>query len=167
LGIITKPDFLEASLENETSWLELAQNKDIFFELGWYMLLNCRPNEAHLSFQQRNENERQFFNSGRYRNLPKQTLGIDTLTMQLSELLYSHLKRELPELKNELDNMSSAVNKELHVLGQDRSTMQEQRMFLLKLLLEGESLTKAAVCGVFEDPFFQIGDVEDDGHRNA
>lgn len=40
LGIITKPDFLEAGTENENSWIELAENKDIFFELGWHMLKN-------------------------------------------------------------------------------------------------------------------------------
>lgn len=40
LGIIAKPDFLEAGSENEASWMELAKNKDIFLELGWHMLKN-------------------------------------------------------------------------------------------------------------------------------
>lgn len=34
LGIITKPDFLRTNTENERSWLDLAQNKDVFFKLG-------------------------------------------------------------------------------------------------------------------------------------
>ena len=40
LGVITKPDFLDPGSENEKSWLELAQNKDIYFGLGWHMLRN-------------------------------------------------------------------------------------------------------------------------------
>lgn len=40
LGIITKPDFLEPDSENESAWIELAANKDIFFDLGWHMLKN-------------------------------------------------------------------------------------------------------------------------------
>lgn len=40
LGIITKPDFLAPGSENESSWIELASNRDIYFELGWHMLKN-------------------------------------------------------------------------------------------------------------------------------
>jgi hypothetical protein len=29
LGIITKPDFLRPNTENESTWLDLARNKDI------------------------------------------------------------------------------------------------------------------------------------------
>ena len=34
LGIITKPDFLIEGSENQQNWIDLASNKDIFFELG-------------------------------------------------------------------------------------------------------------------------------------
>lgn len=40
LGIVTKTDFLEAGSENERTWIELAQNKDVMFGLGWHMLRN-------------------------------------------------------------------------------------------------------------------------------
>ena len=40
LGIITKPDYLRSNSANEASWISLAQNKDIFFHLGWHMLKN-------------------------------------------------------------------------------------------------------------------------------
>lgn len=39
LGIITKPDYLK-SRSSETLWIELAQNKNIYFELGWHMPKN-------------------------------------------------------------------------------------------------------------------------------
>ena len=39
LGIITKPDYLKTAA-SESLWVNLAQNKNIYFELGWHMLKN-------------------------------------------------------------------------------------------------------------------------------
>ena len=40
LGVITKPDTLVPGSENEKNWIDLAQNKDVYFGLGWHMLRN-------------------------------------------------------------------------------------------------------------------------------
>lgn len=40
MGIITKVDTIEPDGESERSWIDLAQNKDVFFQLGWHMLRN-------------------------------------------------------------------------------------------------------------------------------
>lgn len=50
LGIVTKPDYLKPASANESTWINLAQNKDIYFELGWHMLKNrcvVKPNSIH------------------------------------------------------------------------------------------------------------------------
>ena len=39
LGIITKPDYLKTRA-SESLWINLAQNKNVYFELGWHMLKN-------------------------------------------------------------------------------------------------------------------------------
>ncbi|KAK1043646.1 hypothetical protein LTR74_018407 [Friedmanniomyces endolithicus] len=54
IGIITKPDFLEPDSVNEASWIEPAENKDIFFELGWHILKNRSDKEASKSSAERN-----------------------------------------------------------------------------------------------------------------
>jgi hypothetical protein len=38
LGVVTKPDTLTEGSANQRAWLDLAQNRDIFFELGWHMV---------------------------------------------------------------------------------------------------------------------------------
>ena len=53
LGIITKPDFLSPDSDNEASWLDLAQNKDIFFELGWHILKNRSDKDINTTFAER------------------------------------------------------------------------------------------------------------------
>ena len=40
LGVITKPDTLPVGSESELSFINLAQNMDIKFRLGWHVLKN-------------------------------------------------------------------------------------------------------------------------------
>ena len=160
IGIITKPDFLEPGSENEASWLELAENKDIFFELGWHMLKNRSDKESDKSFEERNAAEKSFFSQGSYRDLSQDILGIDTLRTRLSQLLYKHLKTELPALQKELNDKHRDVCRELEQLGEKRSTPQEQRRSLMGISTTYQDIVKAAVNGQYEHEFF--GDLDPD-----
>ncbi|KAI6789104.1 hypothetical protein KC361_g8699 [Hortaea werneckii] len=160
IGIITKPDFLEPGSENEASWLELAENKDIFFELGWHMLKNRSDKESDKSFEERNAAEKSFFSQGSYRDLSQDILGIGALRTRLSQLLYKHLKTELPALQKELNDKHRDVCRELEQLGEKRSTPQEQRRFLMGISTTYQNIVKAAVNGQYEHDFF--GDPDPD-----
>ncbi|KAK0283836.1 hypothetical protein LTS00_011498 [Friedmanniomyces endolithicus] len=154
VGIITKPDFLEPGSENEASWIELAENKDIFFELGWHMLKNRSDKEASKSFAERNATEAAFFGSGRYRDLPPEMLGIESLRGRLCQMLYKHLKAELPSLQKELNEKHCEVIKDLEKLGEKRTTVREQRHFLMEASQDYQDVVKAAVNGQYEHDFF-------------
>ncbi|KAI6871030.1 hypothetical protein KC343_g5239 [Hortaea werneckii] len=160
LGVITKPDFLEEGSENEASWVELAENKDIFFELGWHMLKNRSYKESDRSFEERNAAEKAFFSQGRYRDLSQDILGVDTLRTRLSHLLYTHLKRELPTLLDELNQEHSRVCRELEELGERRSTPQEQRRFLIGISTTYQDIVKAAVNGQYDHVLFGPPDLK-------
>ncbi|KAK4924109.1 hypothetical protein LTR49_008849 [Elasticomyces elasticus] len=168
IGIITKPDFLKAGSENESSWIELAENKDIIFELGWHILKNRSDEEASKTFVERNSAEAAFFAQGRYRNLPSSMLGIESLRGRLSDMLYKHLKAELPSLRKELNEKLQEVTKELDKLGEKRATTHEQRRFLTTVSHEYQQVVEAAVDGRYESDFF--GDLYPEGsvyHENA
>lgn len=160
IGIITKPDFLESGSDNEASWIELAENKDIFFELGWHVLKNRSDKEINKSFADRNAAEAAFFAQGSYRDLPSAMLGIESLRGRLSQLLYKHLKTELPALQKELNDKHREVCVELEKLGQKRSTTQEQRRFLMSISATYQDVIKAAVNGQYEHNFFGSLDPE-------
>ena len=81
------------------------------------------------SFVARNASEAAFFNRGVYRSLP-QTKGIASLRVRLSQLLYKHLKRELPNLQTELNPKHAKTVKDLMQLGEKRPTVAEQKRFL-------------------------------------
>ncbi|KAH7075752.1 P-loop containing nucleoside triphosphate hydrolase protein [Paraphoma chrysanthemicola] len=160
LGIITKPDTLTEGTANQRSWLDLAQNRDIYFELGWHMVKNRTDVEADKSFSQRNTAERQFFSKGAYLDLPSHCKGIETLRSRLSALLHNHLKTELPHLKAELMEKLANTSRELKQLGVKRNTPQEQRMFLTDIGTKINELLKAGVRGQYDVSFFGTVDMK-------
>ncbi|OJD26516.1 hypothetical protein ACJ73_02097 [Blastomyces percursus] len=132
-GVITKPDYLRPGSDNERVLLDLSQNRDIYFEHGWHMLKNREDSEHHLSFMERNLRERAFFNNGSYKALPQRMKGIDSLRERLSQLLFHHLKRELPILKGELDSMARTARMQLQLIGKSRATLADQRVYPAEL----------------------------------
>jgi hypothetical protein len=154
LGIITKPDYLKDGSAYQQSWLDLAQNRDIVFELGWHMVKNRSEEEVHKNFVQRNQAERQFFSRGKYDELPNECKGIETLRTRLSALLHNHLKTELPHLKTELSEKLQATTKDLEHLGVKRSTVLEQRMFLTDIGQKINEILNSAIRGQYEYAFF-------------
>ncbi|KAF2209027.1 hypothetical protein CERZMDRAFT_114173 [Cercospora zeae-maydis SCOH1-5] len=154
LGIITKPDYLRKGSKNEQSWIDLAQNNDIYFELGWHMLKNRAEEEIDSSFETRNNSERAFFSEGQYRTLPASDKGIEALRVKLSKLLFRHLKKELPNLQAELNSKYSQNLAALDALGEKRSTVAEQKRFLMNIATSYQGIVASAVDGHYEHTFF-------------
>ena len=160
LGIITKPDYLREGSDNELSWIDLAQNKDIFLERGWHMLKNRGDDQMDYSFAQRNEAENLFFSKGRYVDIPREYVGIDSLRERLSKVLLDHLIKELPSLKEEMSTKLQGTIDEIDKLGERRTTISEQRTMLMKVSMQIHDILKSAVKGYYENTFFGPIDME-------
>lgn len=154
LGIITKPDFLREGTDNELSWIEIAQNKDVYLERGWHMLKNRGDNEMDFTFAERNEAEKLFFSKGRYVDLSRECVGIESLRERLSKLLLNHLIKELPTLRREMYTKLEDTSEEIAKLGEKRTTIGEQRMMLMKVSMKINDILKSAVQGYYESSFF-------------
>ncbi|OJD11924.1 hypothetical protein ACJ73_09434, partial [Blastomyces percursus] len=153
-GIITKPDYLRPGSDNERAWLDLAQNRDIFFELGWHLLKNRADDEHQLLFAECNLSEHRFLNSGSCKSLPQHIKGIDSLRERLSQLLFQHLKRELPILKDELDGMARTTRMELLSIGASCATLTEQRVYLAEFFSSAYDIVAMSMTGNYEGSFF-------------
>ncbi|KAF2748951.1 GTP-binding protein [Sporormia fimetaria CBS 119925] len=154
LGIITKPDILVEGTKNQQNWLDIAQNRDVYFELGWHIVKNRSELEGDKSFSQRNAAERQFFSRGKYADLSAKNKGIESLRNRLSTVLQNHLKTELPKLRTELLDKMNETNTKLQTLGIKRSTVLEQRMFLTDIGQRINEILKAAIKGQYEYAWF-------------
>jgi hypothetical protein len=80
--------------------------------------------------------------------------GIDPLRERLSNLLFDHLKKELPALKAELDEMTRRTYIELETLGRSRSTLADQRIYLAELFTSAWDILNMGVNGNYENAFF-------------
>jgi GTPase SAR1 family protein len=155
LGIITKPDRLEHGSPSEKAFLELARNKDIFLKLGWHVLKNRKFEESNFSFQERNASEAAFFQKSIFKELPRDSTGIGALRIRLSLLLFEHIKQELPNLRNDLEQAFAETSGQLSIMGARRTTARECREFLTKFSLDYYEICKAAVDGNYQGDYFR------------
>jgi GTPase SAR1 family protein len=159
LGIITKPDRLYPGSGSERAFLELAQNEDVFFKLGWHVLKNRSPNEQNSSLKQRWTSETGFFSTSNFKDLPKENIGIDSLRARLSLLLFEHVKQELPKLRQDLEDALMESQKSLELMGQARSTPSDCKAYLAQLSLDHYEICKSGVNGHYEGDYFRnMGD---------
>ncbi|KAK6544045.1 hypothetical protein TWF694_000758 [Orbilia ellipsospora] len=166
LGIITKPDMLRSGSDNERAWLDLASNKDIYLELGWHIVKNREDGDNISSFEQRNASERTFFYKEPYRKLSREMVGVLSLRTRLSRLLKEHLKRELPGLSQELRQMLENTVEDLEKLGEGRSSLQEQTVYLTKTAMDVQAIAEAAIQGRYDHPFFNLVNADIPADKN-
>ncbi|KAK4945475.1 hypothetical protein LTR10_015371 [Elasticomyces elasticus] len=154
LGIITKPDTLFQGSDSESSFIDLAQNKDVAFRLGWHVVRNRDYNAQSSSSEERDQVERQFFQTGVWAHLPRNSVGLSALKDRLSRLLQDQILNELPKLLEDVERGLRDCKKCLDQLGTPRTTLAEQRLYLHGVSERFTHLAKAAVEGNYTEIFF-------------
>ena len=154
LGLITKPDTLPPGSDSEADFLNLANNDNIQFRLGWHIVKNRDYPSRHSSAEERDQSEEKFFSEGVWRDLPRDMVGIGSLNVRLSGILLDQIKRYLPILMEDIQSSIEECKTNLAKLGDGRSTLEEQRQFLLKLSQSFQALCRAAIDGSYDDKFF-------------
>lgn len=164
LGLITKPDALDAGSDSEAAYVKLAENKDVAFRLGWHILKNRDYKMRDATSTERDEAEERFFESGIWATMNPRQLGVKSLKPRLSNVLKDQILLQLPSLLNDLESEISACKTQLQRLGSPRTTAGERRRYLLQVSREFSLLMKAAVDGEYNHPFFGMSK-SDDGYR--
>ena len=154
LGLITKPDTLDEGSDSERFYLELAQNKDVKFRLGWHVLRNRDYSSRNTSAEERDKVEAVFFNTGIWRSLSPNQVGVHTLKPRLSKILKDHIVAQLPDVLTQIKSGIQGCTETLNTLGASRATAQEQRRYLLQVSQSFSTLVRAAIDGQYSDPFF-------------
>ncbi|KAI8945591.1 interferon-induced GTP-binding protein Mx [Xylaria longipes] len=139
LGVVTKVDDVPVRSGREAQFLKLAKNEVVFLKLGWHVVKNRKFQERDFTIQERNVSEAQFFAGSIFGTLSKENIGIDTLRLRLSDLLFEHIQSQLPYLSGELEDALRSAKTELALLGDSRSTPVE-----------------ASVQGHYENQYFKL-----------
>lgn len=88
---------------------------------------------------------KEFFNQGVWRDLPRGIVGINTSRERLSKVLLEQIKTELPSLINDISASLEECHARLSEMGESRVTIDQQRLFLLQISQDFQSLSRAAV----------------------
>ena len=165
LGVITKPDLLKSGSGSEATVMSLASNEDVNFKLGWHVLKNMDTDDKSTTLEVRDAEEAKFLSQEPWSRLPKERRGIDGLRKCLSKVLLAQIRRELPNLMNEIHSQISTCRDQLEQLGEPRTTVNQQKSFLVHLSMSYQNLVKAAVGGTYDNPFFDDTESEDENQH--
>lgn len=167
MGVITKPDTLHAGSDSETFFLNLAQNRDVYFRLGWHILRNKDFPERHFSSRQRDEVERNFFAGSSWSTISRDQLGVAELKPRLSNVLKDQIMKQLPELLKDVEYGLKDCESRLKHLGSSRGSLTEQRRYLIRVSHDFSRLMDLAVQGTYSDQFFGILPVREESNESA
>jgi hypothetical protein len=156
MGLITKPDKLDAGSDMEKAYFDLAQNKDVKFRLGWHVLKNRDYNMRSASLAERDTAEEAFFSTGLWKALGSRITGIKSLKPRLSDILKYQIILQLPNLLKDVEVGIADCQHKLDQLGSPRATTYEQRRYLVKISSECQSLMNTSVNGVYQAAFFGV-----------
>ncbi|KAK8147552.1 hypothetical protein G3M48_001451 [Beauveria asiatica] len=164
LGLITKPDTLDAGSDSEAAYVKLALNDDVAFRLGWHVLKNRDYQMRDASSAERDEAEEAFFRTGVWTKINPAQLGVKALKPRLSAVLKDQILRQLPALIQDMELEITSTKVQLQHFGSPRTNSTEQRRYLLQVSREFTFLMQAAVDGVYNDYFFGSAKTAD-GYR--
>ncbi|KYG40913.1 hypothetical protein M433DRAFT_159716 [Acidomyces richmondensis BFW] len=161
IGVITKPDLLNAGTENRIA--ALAKNQDTTrLKLGFFLLKNPSPSDlaggyCHL---EREQHEKQYFAASPWKELELDVdrTGIVPLRTYLQRLLDQHIERELPKVRKEINQLIKRTEVDLADLGDARPTPAHLRIYLSRIAMHFHRLTTAALHGDYhgvDAAFFQ------------
>ncbi|KAJ0167239.1 Interferon-induced GTP-binding protein Mx2 [Colletotrichum tanaceti] len=163
LGLVTKPDTLDAGSDSEAAYLRLVQNADVKFRLGWHVLKNRSFQMRDASAEDRDRAEETFFGSGIWTSISPRSLGIKSLKPRLSNVLKNQILLQLPSLLADIERNLEDCRQRLKHIGPSRRTVKEQRQYLLRTSQEFSTLMKAAADGNYGHAFFGSA-LDDDGY---
>ena len=154
LGLITKPDMIHEGSEGERAYLQLAQNKDVHFRLGWHVLRNRDFHTRNATNAERDAAEKAFFSKGVWVSLNRDQVGVDALRTRLSVVLHNQILTHLPLVLGDIQSGITECRATLDKLGAARNSTDEQKRYLLHTSQGFSALVRASISGDYSNRSF-------------
>ncbi|KAI8165217.1 dynamin family protein [Colletotrichum sp. SAR 10_70] len=154
LGVLTKPDLVSEKATREAV-LELVKGKRRDIQLGYYVVKNRGADDKSSNKEERDRQEKLFFEQDPWVQLDKMRLGIPALRSRLRELLMERTKSEFPKVRNEINDRLAESKAQLKALGPARCDADMQRAYLGEIITRFGSLKNLALSAYYTgDPVF-------------
>jgi hypothetical protein len=147
VGVITKPDQviniseIFGILEGR---LDLTGGR-----IRWHVVKNQGNNERQQTLEQRDANEEQFFLESSWKEVPENQRRIKALRKTLKEMLWTHIRRELPGLVTEVQERIAFVKAGCAAAERSRATDEARREYLCEIARRFEGLVREACKGTY------------------
>ncbi|KAL8941287.1 MAG: hypothetical protein Q9216_002348 [Gyalolechia sp. 2 TL-2023] len=145
LGVLTKPDLVDKGAEQ--SVIDLVEGKRDKLGLGWSIVRN--PGQQQIKEEacaDRHWSEEIFFTTQEpWSKLDKERVGVAALQVRLKEILSEMVRREFPNVKQDINKRLKECKSSLARLGPCRENKEQQQKYLLDLAARFQRLTSWAL----------------------
>ncbi|KAI1650814.1 P-loop containing nucleoside triphosphate hydrolase protein [Daldinia loculata] len=145
MAVLTKPDLaIESTMQQIAIDHVTGRRGDLL--LGYYIVKNRGPDDAHKTLRQGQADEKRFFSQAPWSSLRNtERAGVEALKKRVRELLVELIKKEFPKLKADVAKELSALRSELNKMGQSRGHQHTQRAYLNKISEAFQALVRDAL----------------------
>lgn len=155
LGVITGPDKITPLSTREQLFMNLARNEEKFrLALDWHVLRNLSQKERQDGCD-RGEIEQEFFRTSSWSAMLPHKRGILALRHRLASLLKEHITKELPDIDSKVQTTIEQCETELRGLGDERSSKEQQQIYLIHIGEQLKGLIEKALVGEYHDAYFE------------
>ncbi|CAI7625749.1 unnamed protein product [Penicillium palitans] len=145
LGVFTKPDLVDKGAEDKI--IDLTEGKSHSLVLGWIVVRNAGQQQLLDQSSDRDLVEAKFFRENHpWSNLPTEKVGIVALKIRLQDVQTTQIRREFPKMRTDVGRKLKAMKHDLSSLGNERSTPEQQRSFLLDVITRFQDIVSQAMA---------------------
>ncbi|KAF9304441.1 hypothetical protein BGZ74_001523 [Mortierella antarctica] len=166
--IVTKPDMIDKGTLPEL--IDMILNNRKKMRLGYLVMRNTGYADMDLSWEEARQAEDEFFTRDqKWQEVPKTNKGRVGVKAFLGDLLYAHIKKELPLLKREVISKTDELRRELNGMGVQIANSHEARSKFAELMMQLQSSLCGTLVGTYSqeyiDQFKDEADGVDDGQQ--
>ncbi|KAK2789402.1 hypothetical protein FQN52_006266 [Onygenales sp. PD_12] len=157
IGVFTKPDLVDKGAERRA--IDLLEGKESGWKMGWSIVRNLGQKDLEDGSIDRDYSEVNFFRSNSpWNTLDEDKVGVNSLRVRLQEILTTHIRREFPKVKSEINKQLANKKKTLKSLGPERDTSVSQAKYLMDIIIRFQHLASRALSSDYggDDLFDQM-----------
>jgi hypothetical protein len=135
--------------------MSFVQGEKNPLKLGYYVLRNRGKLQESSSSEERDTAENEFFAQEPWSSLDRDHVGVHALKKRLQELLVDITRRELPNVRHQINARLDNCRKELKAMGADRKSTVQQQIYLQTMATNFQKITDHALDAYYaRNPIF-------------
>lgn len=147
MGVLTKAD-LATERATQDAVIDLVEGRRNVLKLGYYVVKNRSADDNTSTTSDLQSAEQAHFMAPTWTSI-RNRCGIPALKLRLQEILMDISKRELPNVKGDIEKRMRERTTKLEAMGEPRADESSQRQYLVKIASRMQDVNKSALNGYY------------------